>query len=290
MKYPKVILLFLLMLPLLVVAQKRKTKQGSQYGGGKSKYRASSSTLKRNKTDVFPLDRTFRLGGLYAGLGVTKLFPMSSGSGESTLNDTTYSFEADPKGKFGLYVEAGWFHSFQNPSIFHYMDFGLAYKQFKGEETVNGGYTAQPDVSQSFAALHEFSEQIVSASFNLTNHRHFSRYGFITNSLGVNIDYTLSRKAEQQLDFPGYVSTFHEDYFAQLHYRLGVGWKASPTVLVIPSVELPFLNVYPFDSGKSSLEFYSSRHYPVIFSVRVMFLRPMNDDCNVPNYEGPSNF
>jgi hypothetical protein len=304
MKYT--LLIFSFFLSVLVSAQGYNPK-GGKYNGKKTKYRSPSGTLKRNQTDVFPLDADFKLNGFYAGIGGTYMYPWKESDekfySKQTFNDTTLeiftSFQGKPSGKLGLYAEVGWFHSFQNPTFFHFLDLGLSYRQYKGSEDFSGNKklvfsdslgnvlgTAPSSLSQSDT----YSDQIVSFSANLTNHFHFSRYGFVQNGIGVNVDYFFSKSRSGGPVFPGYEAKFLPDIQAQLHYRFGVGWKASPTILVIPSIELPLLTLYEFDEFRSALPYFSTRHYPIIFSVRIMFLRRISEDCVVPQYDGPSNF
>ncbi len=279
--------------------------KGGRYGGKKTKYRRTSSYLKRNQTDVFPLDPEYKLNGWFLGFGGTYMIPMGeveqSAYSKQVFNDTTletYSnFSAKPSGKLGLFAEAGWFHSFEDPPFFHFLDIGLSYRQYKGGEEFSGStYNVVTDsLGQSAESPRSningsgsYSDQIISLNSKLTHHYHFSRYGFLQNSIGVNIDYFFSSSRNASSVIPGFESSFPEDFQAQIHYRLGVGWKASPTILVVPFVELPLLTAYPFDDFKSSMPYFATRHYPLIFGVRVMFLRRISEDCNVPNYKPPA--
>lgn len=291
---------------LSISAQKYMPK-GGRYDGKKSKYRKPSSVLKRNPTDVFPLDPDLSLNGWFAALGGTYMIPMGSSNEtyytKQQFNDTTMEtfaeYEGKPSGKLGIYAELGWFHSFANPYLFHFFDVGISYRQYKGGEDFTGAYKSKftdslgnvfdgptTTVSQS----DNYSDQIVSVVGNITNHYHFSRYGFVQNTLGLNVDYFFSTSRSGGASFPGYEAEFPSEFQAQIHYRLGVGWKASRTLLIIPSVEVPILTAYPFDDFKSSLPYFSTRHYPILFSIRVMLLRPISEDCVVPQYDGPSNF
>jgi len=281
--------------------------KGGVYKGKKSKYRKPSSHLKRRRTDVFPLDPEFSLNGWFAAFGGTYMFPIRS-SNETyytiqQFNDTTLEtfaeYEGKPKGKLGLYAELGWFHSFENPSIFHFFDVGISYRQYKGGEEFTGEYRSKmtDSLGNSFngpttmvSQSDNYSDQIISVVGNLTNHYHFSEYGFIQNTIGLNVDYFFSTSRTGGASFPGYTVEFPAQIQAQIHYRFGVGWKASKTLLIIPSVEVPILTAYPFDNFKSSLPYFSTRHYPILFSIRIMLLRPLSEDCVVPEYDGPSNF
>jgi hypothetical protein len=271
-----------------LVAQELK---GGRYSSGKGARRSSSAVIKRNKTDVFPLDRIYKLGGPLIAPGITYTFPRKAATETHTINDTTHRFTSDPNGKMGLYLELGWFHAFINPRLFHFMDFGVSYKQLKGEESiVITREDATGSLLSTVAEKRNFSDQFVTGHFNLTHHRHFSRYGFINNSIGVNVDYAFSTSRSGVAVYPAAEPEFQETLSGQLHYKLGIGWKATPQLLVIPSVETPLLTVYPFDGLKSTLPYYYNRYRPVIFSIRFLFIRQDPENCNVPSYDGPKNF
>jgi hypothetical protein len=285
--------LALFLTTFLVVSTLNSTAQqlkGGRYEKGKGAKRSSSSMLKINKTDVFPLDRIYRLGGFTVAPGITYTFPAKAFSEQTTIRDTTYSLSTDPKGRMGWYLELGWFHSFANPSIFHYMDFGLSYKQFKGEESVLLTRTVAGSPVAAFSEKRDFSDQFLSGHYNLTHHRHFSRYGFVNNSIGANVDYAFSTNRSGVLAHPAKETVFPEQLTAQLHYKLGIGWKASEQLLVVPSIETPILTVHSFDNFKSTLPYFHNRYRPIIISIRFLFIRQDPQNCNVPNYDGPKNF
>lgn len=263
--------------------------KGGRYEQGRSSRRSSATRLKMNKTDVFPLERTYLLGGPSIAPGITYTFPGKESSGSLLRNDTNYTYEADPGGKIGLYFEVSWFHSFADPVFFHYIDFGLSYKQFKGEEKLTAEVTDEAGQLSTTGFNNTFRDQFLSAHFNATHHYHFSRYGFVNNSIGINVDYNLSSDREG-FPLPGKEDQFPEELYTQLHYKLGIGWKAAPQLLIIPSIETPILNVYPFDDLKSTLPYFSSRYRPFIISIRFLFIRKDLENCNVPNYDGPANF
>lgn len=300
--------IFLISFLFLATTYSQKySPKGGKYGGKKTKYRRSSSTLKRNPTDVFPLDPDFRLSGWYAALGGAYMYPIGS-SGESytaknTFNDTTIrydgSYSGEPNGKLGIYAEIGWFRSFQNPTFFHFFDVGLSYRQYKGGEDFSGNVSSTfIDTlgnetligEQAYSSGPTYSDQLISLHASIANHFHFSRYGFVQNAIGINVDYFFGKSRSGGTLMPGLESVFPEDIQAQLNYRLGVGWKATPTLLIIPSVEVPILTVHKFEEFKSSLPYFTTRHFPILFSIRVMLLRRIGEDCVVPEYDGPSNF
>ena len=56
--------------------------------------------------------------------------------------------------------------------------------------------------------------------------------------------------------------------------------KAEKGTFIIPSIEVPILNIQPFEDFKSTLPYFGSRYRPIIFSIKFMFLSKRKpDDC-----------
>lgn len=302
-------IVFCLLISFSINAQKKYQPKGGVYKGKKSKVRTASTHLKRRPTDVFPLDLNYNLNGWFGSLGATYMIPWRDGEGGDGTrvisNDTTFEsqgrYTGEPSGKIGAYVDLGFFHSFQRPwlGIFHFYEVGLSYKWYRGEEAFTG--ILKNDILDTNNLLiastreelnynYTYSDHVGSLVAKITNHWHFSEKGFLQNSLGLNADYFFLKSRSGTNGFPGYEPEFPEDFQAQFNFRFGIGWKASRNILIIPSVEMPILTVYPYDGFRSSLPYFSSKHIPLIVSIRVMILRKISEDCNVPNYDGPANF
>jgi len=263
--------------------------KGGRKGKSYNTRRSRSATIKRNKTDVFPLERIYRLGGWYVAPGITYMWPQSDDEQIRTIADTTFKINHDPGGKMGLYFELGWFHSFVNPMPFHFIDFGLAYKQLRGTESANYEIT-EPLAIPLFNEDKSFKEQYLAFHINATHHRHFSRYGFVQNTIGVNYDLNIGSDRSPSIGLAERFNEFPGDQIGQVHYKLGIGWKASDRILVIPSLETPVFTFQEIDGFSSRLSFFNSKYRPFILSIKIMFIRLDPEECNVPNYDGPKNF
>ena len=135
-------------------------------------------------------------------------------------NDSTTeifsSYTGKAGGKPGLFAEAGYFYSFTNPVLFHFAEFCLNYRQYRGGEDFSGTSDYEEGdssgnvttTSQSMEQASSYSDNIVSLSIKLTNHKHFSRYGFVQNSIGINADYFFSPSRDAGPVFPGYNAVF----------------------------------------------------------------------------------
>ncbi|MEM9024959.1 MAG: hypothetical protein AAGB22_14535, partial [Bacteroidota bacterium] len=104
---------------------------------------------------------------------------------------------------------------------------------------------------------------------------------FLQNTVGVNVDYGLARSTNTGAAAAGADQEFPPSVVAQLHYRIGFGFKVNDRMMVIPGIETPILNVNPLEA-KSTLEYFSSRYRPLIFYLRFMFFRPTKDPACEP--------
>ncbi|MBK7296895.1 MAG: hypothetical protein IPI91_09775 [Flavobacteriales bacterium] len=94
----------------------------------------------RKRPDIIPLEGQARRGGFYVSPGLTYTLTRGKNPEEEVFRagDTSYTAVYDPNGRPGLYLEAGWFYLTRNPVILDYWDFGLAYKNLRGNELYTG--------------------------------------------------------------------------------------------------------------------------------------------------------
>ena len=228
-----------------------------------------------------PLNRS----GWYIAPGVTltpklnflKYDPILEIQGD---NGTLSTIDLQQNSKLGLYLEGGRYKILRSKGLIHYIDYGLAYKQLRGEQSYGLSYDQLiPDTT--IVSFHEqsFSLHNATAHFNANHVIAANRNFFIQNTLGANIDYSIIRKTTSN-DGSIYASTYQEvpsRFGAQIHYKFGLGFKFSELIYLIPMVETPVLNVWKFEGGRSTLGFFNSRYRPVIISLRIVWLS--KPDC-----------
>lgn len=247
----------------------------------------SIAQMRKERGAVFPLDRELRNGGFMVAPGLTYTFAPKT-SGTLIENDTLKTtYEANAKGKIGGFIHAGWFHSFENPSLIHFIDFGISYKLFRGEteetqSTLKNG-TAQPDLMNTYS----FSDHNLGIYFNATHSTHLSQNTFLSNSIGFNGDYILTEDREYSGDQPSLNPTTPDELTVQLHYKIGIGFRAFKKLLIVPSLETPILSIQPFENGKSTLSYFNNNYRPLLLSVQFYFLRDDPVNCSSPTYNGP---
>jgi hypothetical protein len=237
--------------------------------------------MDRKRPEIIPLEGKVRRGGFYIGPGFTYTLPRDRGERELFNSaDTSYMADHNPEGRFGLYLEAGWFHATRDPVLLDYWDVGLAYKNLRGYEEYTGLYTVAEN-GIPMAGEGKFAERYLSLHVNANKFIQVRDYQFIQVSLGANADYRLGADHEHTGDPLLNGHTFPPDLVGQLHFKLGYGFKLTGRLLMIPTVETPVFSLAPDDDGNwGALQWFSSTYRPLIFTLRLMWLRPPKGfDC-----------
>jgi len=241
--------------------------------------------MDRKRTDLIPLDGQVRRIGFYLAPGLTYTLPRFKDSEEEVFRsgDTSYVTTYDPNGRLGLYAEGGISWYTRDPVIVDYLDLGIAYKNLRGRELVQGRYTIA-DTTAELAGEGEFAERLLSIHFNANKLIPTWRYQFVQLSLGANADYRLGSSYTHTADSALNAHAFPSDLWGQVHFKVGYGFKLTGRLFVIPSVETPVFSVVPEDNGRfGQLQWFSSNYRPLIFSVRFLFLRARKGfDCPPP--------
>ena len=241
----------------------------------------------RKWKSLFPVDDTnYKLSGWLAGAGGTYTFSLPSLTEQvyQLDNDTILTANFDAGGNLGFLIEAGRF-TMTYSKLVPYIDYGILFKLIRGTQDYKG-YLSQSDNQNSILidqSTSSFSNYYLSAYFNANNAIRVSEFGFIQNSLGLNIDYKVIETLKGTApEFPESIST-SEVFLTQLHYKLGYGFRLDKNHYLTFTLETPILTAYPWDDGKSTIAIFDSRYRPILFSVRVLFLNPNSrPDCNKP--------
>lgn len=235
----------------------------------------SQRLMQRKRPDIIPLEGQARRGGFYFAPGVTYTLPRGKNEEEEVYRngDTVYTATYDPAGRFGLYLEAGWFYATRDPVILDYWDVGIAYKNLRGSETFESRL-ARADSLSAFAGDGHFAERFVTIHANANKFIQTADYQFIQLSLGANADYRFGSSYEHTPEPLFARTSFPPDLLGQVHFKLGYGFKVTGNLLIIPAVETPIFSIVPSDDGRfGALQWFSSDYRPLLFSVRFMFLR-----------------
>jgi hypothetical protein len=244
---------------------------------GMSQYK--NYQVKSKKEGLADYIRPFNFTGWYVAPGVT-LTPKLNAlpfTPIDSLNQDGVNYNAldlTQKSKLGLYLEVGRYKLLSSKLLrVSYIDYGLAYKQLKGTQTYN--LDRQVGLFRDTASYEQsFSMHNIAAHFNANHVIGLNKNIFFQNTLGLNVDYALSRKTETN-DGTGFVNSYQETpskLMAQLHYKFGVGFRISERFYLIPSIETPILNLWKFEGARGTLGFFNLRYRPLIISVRIAWL------------------
>ena len=238
----------------------------------------------RKRKDIIPLDGQAKRIGWFVAPGLTYTLPRSKNEEEEVFRnaDTVFTTTYDPKGRLGLYLEAGLTWYMRDPVIVDYLDAGFAYKNLRGGE-LSQGTLLRGDSAFAIADEGSFAERLVTFNINANKFIPTLAYQFVQLSLGANVDYRIGSSYEHTGDPFLNGHEFPPDLMAQLHFKLGYGFKLTGNLILIPAVETPIFSVLPADEGFGKLPWFSSRYRPLIFSVRFLFLRARDGfDCPPP--------
>ncbi|MCO6498941.1 MAG: hypothetical protein J5I47_01005 [Vicingus serpentipes] len=222
--------------------------------------------------------------GWYFGLGATYMLGYNNEKSDVTYNDTlsnTYNnkYIGDPKGKFGLFAEVGLFRM-NDRKVINYMDYGLAYKWFRGGENYTNEFYQNNTLLTTTTAEGSYGDHLVSGHFNLGHRYDNSEKTFIVNGLGLNLDYAIIKgrtptPAIPEIDF----KDGPNDILGELHYFFGMGFKTKGRLIIMPIIETPILALYPFNHIVSTHPYFNTRARPIILRVRFMFLKQGSKSC-----------
>ncbi|MDA9266864.1 hypothetical protein N9P66_00680 [Salibacteraceae bacterium] len=248
------------------------------------KGRKKPVSFQKHYNEILPKAPQYKMSGWFFAPGATYMMTPFIYQNRTFDETSTQKFDARARGlgRPGIYAEVGSYKMLPYWKFFKFMDYGVSYKGLRGNEKANGQYVSLPSETP-IPTLEEtegtFGFHYAEAFVNFNHIWRISKYNFIQHSLGANAGYAfMANQGGTSLSPVGYENPGR--IAAQLHYKLGFGIKMRGDWLIIPALETPILNAWPFESGRSSYGFFSSRYRPIIFSIRIMLMRPANTlDC-----------
>ena len=242
------------------------------------------SLYDRKRKDIIPLEGQAKRIGWFVAPGLTYTLPRFKNEEEEVFRsaDTVYTTTYDPYGRLGIYLEGGLTWYTRDPVVLDYFDVGLAYKNLRGSESYTGLYQRGGSAAE-LTGEGTFAERMLTFNANANKFIPTFDYQFVQLSLGANVDYRLGSDYEHTGDSLLNGHTFPPDLWAQVHFKLGYGFKLTGNLILIPAIETPVFSMVPQDEGLGQVQWFSSRYRPLIFSVRFLFLRAREGfDCPPP--------
>ena len=222
--------------------------------------------------------------GLQVTFGPTYQFTRSvnkTHSVETLPNGNRYQYTHDPQGKLGFFIDLGTAHIPTRDSRFglkkrivSLYDWGIGFKYLGGSERTIIDYTdAVGNTVSTATGEGNFYNGYAYGRFTAYHFDYLTKSIFISNGLGVNVDYRLMENGGEYSE-PMLPSTqhFHKNLVGQIHYDFGVGFKLKRGSYLIPGFQLPVVGVYEWNNFNPALKWYSSNYWPVLFKVKFIYL------------------
>lgn len=252
-------LLICLLLSVFVVhvadAQYKPKKKRSDFFGGAQDYREL-----RN----YGLQITFGPNYTFTRLR-NKTIAVDPSSGQR------YNYTHDPSGRLGGFIEIGMVHyrmkkpSFLKRNIIHYVDWGIGFDYIGGKETTTINYLDPLGAVASTATGEgKFYNGYLYGRFTAHRLLKLTDKLHLDYALGLNANYAVLGQNEKYKDaFLPQTQTFQKPFMFQVHAQLGLNIRLHRGDYLVPGLWAPVLGVYEWNSGRPTIQWYSSNYWPV---------------------------
>ena len=238
------------------------------------------------RPDVFPRSSQYATSGWYFTPGITHTFGFANSERMNLGGDTIRVQHEKPLGHTGAFVQLGRFHTLKSRWI-NFVDYGLDVRWLRGlhtRETELRTDAENPEWLTQNGAGH-FNDLWIGATVNASFARHITNTVFVSHSLGVNANYA----AVRDLAFSGPYDPLADGdppvFNAQLHYKLGVGFKLGRGWYLMPTIETPIFGIFAWNDAIPSLKYLNTYYQPILIGIQIMRLdRGKPEDCPT---EGP---
>lgn len=236
--------------------------------------------------DLFPLNRNYASSNFYFSPALTHNFVFETKEGTYQNIDSSYTYSARGKGNLAFAFEIGLYQAFERPNFFHYIEGGLAFREFRGEESHEGILQLVPNTSRNFSSENTFTNRYLNATFRGVRADQLGKFTFLHSAIGFNANYLLSANQERGSPYPNSFEKQDRELNVQAHLQIGMGFRLTELIVFIPNIEVPFQNLIAFEPLESRFPSFSSKHQAVLLNFKFLFLRKAPENCNAPTYEG----
>lgn len=222
--------------------------------------------------------------GIQFSFGPTYTFTkLGEDDSEFQSPDTLFRYSREAKGRLGVFAEIGMVHITRKPrKIIQYYDWGLGFKIFGGKELSSAKlYDIRDTLIGKADGEGVFYNGYLYGRFDAHNVFQMNQYLFLDNSLGVNGDYMVLPGNRVYNGFHDPTNEkFQGNLNVQLHYSFGLGIKPQidKGFYFVPSIELPVLGIYEWNGGTPAFNWFSSKYYPVMLRLKLVWLFKKNPD------------
>jgi hypothetical protein len=245
----------------------------------------------RQRSPVYTPGAAYKNSGWLIGAGITYMLPehrvqsLTMYRNDADGGDTLYNGDYKRKGKVGAYLEFGKHHFISDRFLLHHLDYGIHGKWFRGREQFNGTAGNSPVLLESKS---KYGDVFAGVFGNASNVITLTDRHYLMNSIGLNADFRVFGNRSAGIDY-GASYRYPGFFTGQLHYKLSYIWRPESGIYVIPSIETPLFTLYPWESGKATLPYFTDRSRPFIISLRIQWLSKQDArKCEGQPGQGPS--
>lgn len=225
----------------------------------------------RKMPDVFSVNAAYAQKGWYFTPGLTHTIGIDYSERTNLGGDTIRIQREVPDGRLGAFLQVGRFHALDSRWITA-LDYGLDIRWFRGlhqREVETRLGADNPEWVYSTGSGH-FSDLWLGLTGNATFARHITNDIFIWHSAGVNVNYAAWRELTYAGDYNGTVDFSPPVFSAQLHYKLGIGFRVGRGWYVMPTIESPMLGIYAWNDAIPAFRYLDTYYQPLLFGIQVM--------------------
>ena len=229
---------------------------------------------KKNK-DCFPQTPRFEKSHWYFGPGITytnSLLGPREVTGTS-IADTTYRSKLTHNGQVGFYGEFGRYYLIEKLYFFRYWNVGINYRWIKSGEQFTNELVVGDAATALVTGQNSFSDHFVNLHTEINGVNLLGDKSFLQHTLGLAAGYAVGSKRTYTNTLPGLTENTGSKIHGYLYYRLGYGFKSNKKLIVIPSVEIPVLNLYSFNKSRPDMAYFNSGFLPITISIRFFLFR-----------------
>ncbi|UTW63625.1 hypothetical protein KFE98_05610 [bacterium SCSIO 12741] len=236
----------------------------------------ASQGYHRKKKDAFPPQPTYEKSHWYFGPGVTYTWsPFSKKTVDGTsVPDTSFHSDLSQQARIGLAAEFGRYHLINKLYFFRYWNYGVNYRWIQAKERYTDRMTASGENTTIGTGENSFSDHFINAHVEISGINKLSDYAFLQHTLGATAGYAIGSKRTYSDHLPGLTETTNGRFHSYLYYKLGWGYKVNKKSIIIPSLEIPLLNIANWNNGRMETPYFNSQYWPWTLSVRILLARP----------------
>jgi hypothetical protein len=235
-----------------------------------------SQGYNRKNKDAFPQQPRYEKKFWYFDLGATYTLPLINKKEiEGTqIADTLYRTQISQNGKVGAYAAFGRYHMINNYYFLRYWNYGISYRWLKGTETYTDELVVAGNPNTLNTGENAFSDHYLGMHIELNGRNKLSDNSFLSHGLGLNASYAVGSKRSYTHSVPGIEEKTQSKIHGYLYYKLGWGIRANRKLLVIPTIEVPIMNLYSWNNVRADMPYFNSNYWPLTFSIRFMLCQP----------------